>query len=81
MEEEIEENEDIGTWQDDAANIKNFDFSESNQMLVDFPADSDPYEYFRILLEIVINQSNEYAVEVFTQKRDVIEPIYLCGKS
>ncbi|KAK9702549.1 Transposase IS4 [Popillia japonica] len=63
----------VGTWQDDSTSMRNFEFNETNEMLVDLPPNTEPYEYFRLLvdddfLNNVVKESNEYAVEMFLKK-------------
>lgn len=54
--------------------MKSFLFTIVNELLVDAPVSGDSYDWFRLLLddeilELVIQETNRYAVEVLASQR------------
>lgn len=58
------------SWNDDENNLNIFDFTKTNELLVSLPGNSEPYNYFNILLdelflEKVCEMSNMYAQQAY----------------
>lgn len=63
----------IVDWQDDVINMKHFQFTGNNKMLINLPISAEPYDYFRILMDEellsnIVTETNDYAVNLFLAK-------------
>lgn len=65
-----DEFQDLDIWQEHTDSMSDIPFTKQNKLLVEPPENGEPYDYFRMLLDVdflnqIVMETNRYAEEVF----------------